>query len=440
MGRPPLRRRHRPLSDGVDRVTNLSAGTGRPWRAVAWAVAIVFLVALAIRLYLLTRVPERYIIPHHRWEIEAIAWSLVENGRFADPYAVPTGPTAHVPPLYPLALSGVWRIFGLGASGGYAGWIMGLGLAALQCALIPWFAVRLGLGLAPGIMVGVGCAVLPAWPSHVEPPAAILLGLLMLAFRRRWVGESPTLSRSLLLGAGAGVAFHLQPVLLSVVAGFLAFELWRIRDPRRWTAAGAVLLGALVVCLPWAWRNYSTMHGIFFIRSNFGLELLVGNHPGAKAEIDDMLNTVTHLHPRTSVEQARRVRDLGEVAFMRAAGAEARGWIAANPWTYARLSAERALAFWCRTTEELWYAVPATLVTLLGALGAARLLPRRSEAERAVLLVPLIMFPPVYYFVDYLPRYRLPVIWVLYLFAAAEVWYRLRRGAPTAPAESRRAA
>ena len=401
-----------------------------PWsraRPEVRAGAVAFAVALAVRLFLLTRVLPEYIVPHTRWELEAIAWSLVETGRFADPFAVPTGPTAHYPPVYPFLLGLTWRSFGLGPAGGYAGWIMGFALASLQCALLPWLSVRLGLGLAAGVIVALGSAVFAQWPPFLEPPTAILLGLLMLAFRHRWTAGGMTTGRSLLLGVGAGFAFHLQPVLLLVVLGYLAFELWWGRDARRWVRAGVVVLAALLVCVPWAWRNYTKLHGVFFIRSNLGLELLVGNHPGAVADIDDMLPSVYPLHPRSSVAQAVRVREMGEVAFMRAAGAEARAWIVANPGEYARLSAKRALAFWTRWNNDALYAIPATLATLLGILGAVRLLRGLAVAERAVLLIPLLTFPLVYYFVDYLPRYRIPVMWIMYLFAAAEVWHRMRR-------------
>jgi hypothetical protein len=389
--------------------------------------------ALAIRLFLLAQVRADVVIPHTRWELEAIAWSLVESGRFADQYAVPTGPTAHYPPVYPYLLGLTWRIFGLGPTGGYAGWTMGFTLASLQCALLPWLSVRLGLGLAAGVIAGLVSAVVAQVPPFLEPPSALLLGLLMLAFRRRWTSGGITTTRSLLLGSGAGLAFHLQPALLPVVLGCLAFELWWSRDARRWGRAAIVVLAACLVCLPWAWRNYTALHGVFFIRSNLGLELLVGNHPGAAADIDDMLPSVYPLHPRSSVEQALRVREMGELAFMRDAGAEARAWIAANPARYARLSAERALAFWTRWNNGALYAVPATLATLLGLLGAVRVLRGLAVPERAVLLIPLLTFPLVYYFVDYLPRYRMPVMWIMYLFAAAEAWRWVRR--PAAPTE-----
>ena len=45
-------------------------------------------------------------------------------------------------------------------------------------------------------------------------------------------------------------------------------------------------LGAIVACIPWAWRNYKAFHEFLFIRSNFGLELRLANHDGADADID----------------------------------------------------------------------------------------------------------------------------------------------------------
>ena len=56
---------------------------------------LVFAVHLAVQGTFLVHVPERFVRPHARWEVNAVAMSLHERGTFADPYAVPTGPTAH---------------------------------------------------------------------------------------------------------------------------------------------------------------------------------------------------------------------------------------------------------------------------------------------------------------------------------------------------------
>ena len=60
---------------------------------------LIFLLGFSLRIFFLSKFPQHYIVPHDRWEDTAIAMSLVERGEFADPYMIPTGPTAHLPPL-----------------------------------------------------------------------------------------------------------------------------------------------------------------------------------------------------------------------------------------------------------------------------------------------------------------------------------------------------
>ena len=95
--------------------------------AVTWmarsplrSFVLIFLLGFSIRLFFLTQASERAILPHDRWEDTAIATSLVERGEFADPYMIPTGPTAHLPPLVPGILALFWSLFGMGLASGYA--------------------------------------------------------------------------------------------------------------------------------------------------------------------------------------------------------------------------------------------------------------------------------------------------------------------------------
>jgi len=69
----------------------------RPGRAFL----ILFALSFSIQGFFLTKVSERSIRPHTRWELPAVAVSLAERGSFADPYMLSTGPTAHLPPLPP---------------------------------------------------------------------------------------------------------------------------------------------------------------------------------------------------------------------------------------------------------------------------------------------------------------------------------------------------
>jgi len=76
--------------------------------------------------------------------------------------------------------------------------------------------------------------------------------------------------------------------------------------------------------------------------------------------------------------------------------------------------------FWCGPIHEPWQFLGRSLLTLLAALGAWRVLPRLDGEHRAALLIPLAAYPLIYYLVPYTARYRLPVDGILLLLAG--VW------------------
>ena len=191
-------------------------------------------------------------------------------------------------------------------------WAGGRGTVApvwntLVTVMLPWLAGSMGLGGGVGVIAGVVGALIPRWPGHGEGLTALALGLLMVAFVRRWTSGRRRLVDSLLLGVACGIAFHIQPALLPVVLGGVAFELWWSVKPRKWLHSSLVTLGIFLACLPWGWRNYQTFDAVFFIRSNFGLELRMGNHDGATATMDGMDQQRDHIHPRIHEAEARKV-------------------------------------------------------------------------------------------------------------------------------------
>jgi hypothetical protein len=85
-------------------------------RTELWKQAVlIFFVALAIRFGIV--LATRQYLEMNRFEMVRIAISVAERGTLADPYRAPTGPTAHVMPVYPLLLGGVFRLFGPGVTG-----------------------------------------------------------------------------------------------------------------------------------------------------------------------------------------------------------------------------------------------------------------------------------------------------------------------------------
>jgi 4-amino-4-deoxy-L-arabinose transferase-like glycosyltransferase len=397
-------------------------------RRTGRAFLIIFGLSCAVQGFFLTKLDVRYLRPNTRWEVQAVAVSLAETGSFADPYILPTGPTAHVAPIPPAVSALVFKVFGLTLVGGYADWLLRMAFTAAVWGLLPWLAGRVGLGSRAGVIAGVVGALIPSWPSHRTALTALALGLLMIAFLRRWQAERTTAPDALLLGLACGAAFHVQPVLLSVVAGWIFFELVWSGTRRRWASTALIALGIVLACLPWAWRNHQTFDAVFFIRSNFGLELRMGHHRGATPAMHQMDGPGELQHPRLEESEARKVREWGEIVYMRRAGREALQWIRANPLSSAKLVGTRVALWWLGPLYDPTVAVLVTFLTGLAVGGVWRSWATLSIPQRAAVLIPLLTYPLIYYVVAYMPSYRKPINWLFILLAAAAVNSWLDRG------------
>jgi 4-amino-4-deoxy-L-arabinose transferase-like glycosyltransferase len=284
------------------------------------------------------------------------------------------------------------------------------------------------LGTTAGVLAGLVSALILRQGQDefigwgVTAHASMALALVTIAFVDRWKKERRSTAGSALLGIGCGAAFHLSPPLLLVVLGYLIFELWWRRDRRKWFLAASVAAGAVLACVPWTWRNYRAFGELIFIRSNFGLELRIANHPGADADIEVTLaRQGTVRHPSENLEEAYLVRELGEAEYNRRARNEALEWIGTHWGEFSRLTGMRFLHFWCGPLRFPWVAALFTTLTVLALLGLRRSLPALDAPGRAALLIPLATFPLVYYIVSYVAHYPAPLAWMLLLLAGCEV-------------------
>lgn len=395
---------------------------------------IIFFLAIGIRAYDLYQIPAREVLPDTRHELTSLARTLYVDGEFADPYIGRTGSTAHLPPIYPAIIALVYHIFGFNLTAGYATlWIIILSTAMVY-ALLPWFAEKLGLEREAGLIGAIAAALHVVWYGHGEFPAALLLAFLLVGMQARWKRSHASLPNSILLGLGWGIAFHIKTALLPILLGCIGFELWWSKGRRNWAMTAIMALAVVIACLPWAWRNYVTFGEVFFIRSNLGLELRVGNNDRAAAAME-ILNRrqVFPLHPAGQATEARLLVKLGEMEYMRQAGSEAIEWIQANPSEFLRLTGLRVVYYWFGpliepiTATNIAYA----LLTVFAVLGFWHSRRDLELYQIASLLIPLATFGWIYYVVTYMPRYRSPIDWIFFMLAGAELWYWLSRGAQT---------
>lgn len=353
----------------------------------------------------------------HLSEMENIARSLALHGTFADPYLLPTGPTAHTAPGYPIVLGLIFLLFGTGAAGEVVSRIASAIVASIQYALLPRVSTALGLPRFTGAVAGLLSALAP-YKGYVEgsrdsvdqPYVALALILLFLYTCKSWSAKpaaGATVS-SFARGLWWGLASLFSPILGFVFGAIVVYEVFAMR---RHTGLAAMFAAFAAIQAPWAIRNWIEFHAFVPTRSNFGLELRISNRPESFALMEDNVShgVMSRFHPGLNENEARKVAAEGEIAYTRSEMADARAEIRRDPARFLRLTGERMWRFWLAPSRRFKTTVASTAITLLGLLGLC-LLPA-SPGTRLTWLI-LLTYPLVYYFIQVDARYTYPLGWI----------------------------
>ena len=405
------------------------------------AFLLIFSLSFLVRSAILVNVPR----PDLRQAGEAgqIAEALISKGQFADPYLVPTGPTAHSCPFFPMLLAGVFELFGKGDGGHFARCILNICAYSLLYALLPTLARAFAFLYSAGLIAGFAAAVLPTKASAEvfrgweEPYAALILALALLGTMRRWDSPRRSGASAVWLGLIWGAAFYVSVSLGSVLIGLVLVDLWRHRSVRTLRDAGIVLGVSFAVTIPWLLRNHQQLHGWTLMRDNLGLELRYSNHDHAGVS-SEQLNAdpaSAEMHPGNSAREARIVRNLGEIEYNRRELWLARQWMTDRPGEFIRLSARRFFYFWLGPFEHPALLAITSAYTLAGLWGLVYVRKRVGESQFVIWCTALVCYPSIYYFVAYISRYRVPIDWLIWLSAGLTVSVLVERRFATGPTE-----
>jgi 4-amino-4-deoxy-L-arabinose transferase-like glycosyltransferase len=372
-----------------------------------------------------------------------IAHSLAVGNGFSSPFRVETGPTAWMPPVYPLLLAGVFRIFGVYTFRSYiAAAFLNICFATLTCVPLFFAGKRIG-----GVRVAAGAAWLWAiFPNAILIPvqsmwdaslsallvATIFWATLALAGSRRardWCGYGLLWGLTLMTNA---TLIALLPLLL----GWLAYRAQKEQRPRIGRAAFSIGI-VILCCVPWTIRNYQIFHTFVPLRSVLGLQLWLGNNDSTH----DIFRA--ELHPIYDASERAKYIEMGEVAYMHEKLLEAVQYMEDHPAREEHLIGRRIISLWSGGTPTpiadfvnipspwfrfvLLFNVIAALSALLGIVILFR---RRSVFAFPAAVFPVV-FPWAYYLTLVLPRYRLPIDPIVMFLAAVafESLVRLLLGA-----------
>ena len=251
------------------------------WIVLA-ALAVRIVVMLFLYNLLLNPVNDHF---EFGWETGRVARAIATGEGFSSPYHGHTGPTAFKAPVYPYFLAGIFKLAGVysRASALIVLFVQDL-FSAITCVSIFLIAQRTFSERA-AVWAGWIWAFFPYAvyiPNHdVGDPALAALLLSLLFLRTLHLENSERLSHWLCFGLFSGLAALTNPALLSALPLLGALILYRRwwRGARDLVRVAAALFVFAVSVTPWFVRNYRTF-GVFIpFRSNFWLEMRVGNSP-----------------------------------------------------------------------------------------------------------------------------------------------------------------
>jgi dolichyl-phosphate-mannose-protein mannosyltransferase len=389
--------------------------------------SLIFLIAFGLRWTYLVRKGMLNEAEHIPQEMERVAICWAEQGRLADAFFDGSGDTAYLSPVYSVLLGSIYRVAGSDAYHRSVGRsLLGVFMSSMGIALIPSLAGMLRFNRKVGLVAGILLAVTPVffwlevtgdWDQSTN---ALALIVLLMMFIRLHDCQWSSWRLVAITGALVGLAFLLSPSLAPAFALMILAETFCGTSTLRQMIPKVIFLASLVLLMqvPWSIRNYRALGAVVPTRSNFGMNLWMGNNPASigRSNMWDTSPRLSWDNPFTSKAELDEILRVGEVEYNRQKGRLAMQWITQNPRQFAALSIKRFLTFWFPPADA-WAATTTRpearslllLVTALGAFAGVVWLTLAGSTYRWLVLSALIGPSLIYYFIHVNFRYRYPI-------------------------------
>jgi len=432
----------------------------RAWWQAPWAI---FWVGFALRVVVIL-VGHTYRIRTDQgnfnfgFEAGRIARSLATGQGYANPFNGVSGATAWLPPLYPLLMAAAFKVFGVYTRG--AALALMVVDSALSAAIAPavyeiaarcFDARRIA---RRGATYAVPVAVWSAWMWAVYPAAlqyavhwvwemsltaCFFSWAVVVALRLRGVGEGQEVGRRkkevglwFVLGVLWGLIALTNASLMLCLPAMMVWIAWP--EMRAWKLGRRTVVGAVLTCVafaavlaPWVMRNVRVMGAPVLTRDNFGVEFYEST-----LERNDGFPWGTTVPLWTGDPEYQQYVRMGEIAFAKMRGEQAKARIRARPWRTAKWTLDRFLFFWDGTphaanghlANEFLRQVSYCFLSVCGLLGLGLMLRRRVEGAGLFALI-FLLLPLPYYLVTVQPRFRHPMepliaVLAVFLFRSTE--------------------
>ena len=370
------------------------------------------------------------------WEVGRVAQSIASGKGFANTLALfDSGPTAWLCPGYPYLVAAIFKVLGIYSVPSHVVLLV-VNCLFVALTVFPIYAIaRRTFGRQVAVWSSWTWLALPSawilpkfvWDSSVD--ALCLASIVWATFAVRGRRGAAAWAAYGLLWAAVTL---INASNLSLLPLLLIWLIWVLHKQHR---PAARMIGVMLVTLalgiaPWTLRNYIVFHKLVPIRSNMGLMLWFGSHPGAQG-ID------TTLSPFANPVQAELYKQMGEIPYMTAKKHEAVAYIKSHPgktvdlalhgmWTYWFEVSDRHNIAWYESSSRFVKAYFTLNICVVSGIVFGLVLALRKRVRGAVIYLAVVAaFPLVYYITRPAFRFRFtiePVAIILVAYSLSWVW------------------
>ena len=398
------------------------------------------------------------------FEAGRIARSVVQGHGYGNPFNGFSGPTAWLPPLYPLLMALGFKLFGLYTNGAaifimVCDSVFSAAIApavyeiAARCFDAQGIARRASAKAAPVALWSAWLwAVYPAalqyavhWLWEMSLTTCLFTWAFVLALRLRRIGEpaetsgpdiqpdkpwNQNIGRWALFGLLWGLIALSNASLLLCLPASILWILWPLRGRKQQTGNSKQLpghsyrtlrqsvAGAILACVvfaatltPWVVRNERALQAFVPTRSNFGVELWQSS-----LFYHDVFPWGQAVPLWTGDPEFKLYVQMGEVNYAKMRGAEAMANLRARPDLFVRFTLKRIQFFWFgvphatekHESNEVGRIFNYSFLSVAGLLGLGLALKRRVPGAW-LMASAFILVPLVYYAVTVQARFRHPI-------------------------------
>jgi hypothetical protein len=278
------------------------------------------------------------------WLYDRLAWALATGTGFTLDGQTPA---AHVGPLYPATLAGLYRL--VGHRPDLVPWLhVAFDLAAAACVLAA------GRRLFTARTAALAAAAVYLYPAYWAYDARIRPEIFVTCLATAWLllalraAASGTPGAHALAGLAGGLATLAKPVMLPVALLLAALPLLDCGGPRRaWPRAAAALGACLLAVAPWTARNLQAFGlPVVVVSAGTGVGLWTGSDPVTGGSWPMAPGRETWLWESAGIAPLRHPFEIYEVPVDRRLGALGAARIRAHPARYAALTARRVVHLW----------------------------------------------------------------------------------------------